>query len=752
MVDERFDELLHTLCADYRVHNNLNLEARTNSNIKRGLRNDDGTGVMVGCTAVGNVLGYTIEDGERVPMPGRLIYRGYDLSDLVDGYIREQRFGFPEVAYLLLFGHLPDQEQYDMFKRLLHDFTDLPQNFTEDMILKNPSHNVMNKLGRSVLALYSCDPDPDSLSVENMMRQSIELIARFPVIAAYAYVVKRHYFDNDSLYLHRPEPELSTAENFLRMIRPDKHFTQEEARLLDLCLVCHAEHGGGNNSTFTCRSVSSTGTDTYSAIAAAVGSLKGPKHGGANRQVLAQFSLIKQTVRDWKDDDAVADCVGRILRRELGDGSGLIYGMGHAVYTLSDPRTVILRKSARTLAAQRGMLDELELMEAVERVTPRVFAEVTGHEKVMCANVDMYSGLVYTMLDIPEDVFTPLFASARIAGWCANRMEEVITMLGTGAGIVAQLGVFLFGAYLAVTKQGVTPGVVIVFLPLMSFVVDPIGSVPPILANRRAAVALIDKLADAVGKNVRESGEQMDPVLRDGITIDHLTYGYHESAPVLNDVSVRFEAGKSYAIVGTSGSGKSTLVNLLMGSSNDYQGSIRFDQRELRSIATESLYGLVSVVQQNVFIFDDTIRNNITMFRHFDEKLVQQATEKAGLTPLLAERGEDYICGEGGSGLSGGERQRISIARCLLRQTPVLLIDEATAALDAATAYSVSAAILAIEGLTRIVVTHRLEEPLLRKYDEILVLKNGEICERGSFDALMARREQFYSLFNVANG
>lgn len=234
-----------------------------------------------------------------------------------------------------------------------------------------------------------------------------------------------------------------------------------------------------------------------------------------------------------------------------------------------------------------------------------------------------------------------------------RRMEEVITMLGTGAGIVAQLGVFLFGAYLAVTKQGVTPGVVIVFLPLMSFVVDPIGSVPPILANRRAAVALIDKLADAVGKNVRESGEQMDPVLRDGITIDHLTYGYHESAPVLNDVSVRFEAGKSYAIVGTSGSGKSTLVNLLMGSSNDYQGSIRFDQRELRSIATESLYGLVSVVQQNVFIFDDTIRNNITMFRHFDEKLVQQATEKAGLTPLLAERGEDYICGENGSGLSG---------------------------------------------------------------------------------------------------
>ena len=428
MVDERFDELLHTLCADYRVHNNLNLEARTNSNIKRGLRNDDGTGVMVGCTAVGNVLGYTIEDGERVPMPGRLIYRGYDLSDLVDGYIREQRFGFPEVAYLLLFGHLPDQEQYDMFKRLLHDFTDLPQNFTEDMILKNPSHNVMNKLGRSVLALYSCDPDPDSLSVENMMRQSIELIARFPVIASYAYVVKRHYFDNDSLYLHRPEPELSTAENFLRMIRPDKHFTQEEARLLDLCLVCHAEHGGGNNSTFTCRSVSSTGTDTYSAIAAAVGSLKGPKHGGANRQVLAQFSLIKQTVRDWKDDDAVADCVGRILRRELGDGSGLIYGMGHAVYSLSDPRANLLHSFVEKLSREKGRTEEYELYSLVERLGPEIIAGERKMYKGVSANVDFYSGFVYHMLDLPLELYTPLFAMARVAGWSAHRIEELINM------------------------------------------------------------------------------------------------------------------------------------------------------------------------------------------------------------------------------------------------------------------------------------------------------------------------------------
>ena len=420
-------DFLHTLCADYKIHNSLKEEARTNSLIKRGLRNDDGTGVMVGCTKVGNVMGYRVVDGEREPMEGRLIYRGYDLSDLVDAYVREGRFGFTEIAYLLLFGHLPDTERYMKFAALLNECTALPENFVEDMILKHPSNDVMNKLGRSVLTLYSSDPNPDELSVENMMRQCIELVARFPSIVAYAYVVKRHYYDNDSLYLHRPDPSLSAAENFLRMIRPDKSYTQEEARLLDLCLVCHAEHGGGNNSTFSCRSVASTGTDTYSAIAAAVGSLKGPKHGGANAQVLRQFEEIKKNVRDWTDDDQVAAFVARILRKEVSDRSGLVYGMGHAVYTLSDPRAVILKREARKLAKQRGMLDELELMEAVERVTPRVFAEVTGNEKVMCANVDMYSGLIYQMLDIPADLFTPLFAVARITGWCAHRMEEVLT-------------------------------------------------------------------------------------------------------------------------------------------------------------------------------------------------------------------------------------------------------------------------------------------------------------------------------------
>lgn len=422
-----FSDYLHNLCNNYHIHNSLTVEAKNNSNIHRGLRNDDGTGVVVGCTKVGNVLGYHIIDGEREPMEGRLSYRGYDLYDLVNAIVAEKRFGFTEVAYLLLLGHLPNHEQYEMFCSLLDDCTPLPDNFAEDMILKNPSHDIMNKLGRSVLALYSTDPNPDDLSVENMMRQSIELIARFPIIAAYAHVVRRHYFENDSLYLHRPEPTLSAAENFLRMIRPDKRYTEEEARVLDLCLVCHAEHGGGNNSTFTCRSVSSTGTDTYSAIAAAVGSLKGPKHGGANQQVMRQFEEIKRNVHDWQDDEEVSAYIKRILRGEVGDGTGLVYGMGHAVYTLSDPRAIILKHSARRLAEQKDMLPELELMEAIERVTPLAFASVTGNEKVMCANVDMYSGLVYRMLNIPQELYTPLFAVARIVGWCAHRMEEVLT-------------------------------------------------------------------------------------------------------------------------------------------------------------------------------------------------------------------------------------------------------------------------------------------------------------------------------------
>ena len=421
-----FDELLHSLCADYQIHYSLTQEAKTNSNIKRGLRNDDGTGVMIGCTKVGNVLGYRMVDGEREPMEGRLIYRGYDLSELVDAYIREERFGFSETAHLLLFGNLPTREQLSAFESLLHSCTALPENFTEDMILKNPSHDIMNKLGRSVLALYSNDPSPDDLSVENMMRQSIELVARFPVIVAYAYVVKRHYFENDSLYLHRPEPELSIAENFLRMIRPDKHFTHEEARLLDLCLVCHAEHGGGNNSTFVCRAISSSMTDTYSAIAGAVGSLKGPLHGGANAKVMEMLHYVRENT-DPADDGSVTDYLNRLLDREAGDHSGKLYGLGHAVYTMSDPRAVMLKKYARSMAEKKGFTADFELLEKIETLGIRLLQERRRSDTPMCANVDLYSGLVYTMLGIPEELFTPLFASARISGWCANRIEEILT-------------------------------------------------------------------------------------------------------------------------------------------------------------------------------------------------------------------------------------------------------------------------------------------------------------------------------------
>lgn len=420
-------DFIREICRDYDADARVKHMSRNCSAIKRGLRNDDGTGVMIGYTGIGSVFGYSISDGERIPEEGRLIYRGYDLTDLIAGFARDGRFGFCETAYLLLFGDLPNREQYQKFCNLLDEYRRLPENFTEDLILKHPCRDIMNKLGRSVLALYSFDDNPDDLSLENLLRQSIELVARMPMIVAYAYAARRHYFDNDSLYLHRPDPNLSTAENFLRAIRPDTAFTAEEATLLDLCLVCHAEHGGGNNSTFTCRSVTSTGTDTYSAIAAAIGSLKGPKHGGANSQVMKQFAQVKENVKDWKDEDEVANFVRRILNKEVCDHTGLVYGMGHAVYTLSDPRAVILKKSARVLAAQKGMLAELELLETVERVTPRMFAQVTGHDKVMCANVDMYSGLIYQMLNIPVELYTPLFAMARITGWCAHRIEEVLT-------------------------------------------------------------------------------------------------------------------------------------------------------------------------------------------------------------------------------------------------------------------------------------------------------------------------------------
>lgn len=395
--------------------------------IKRGLRNADGTGVMAGVTRIGNVRGYYIQDGEKVPMPGQLIYRGIDVAELVNGFIKEGRFGFEETAYLLIFGKLPNKSSLDSFNSILEEYRILPERFFEDMILSAPSQDIMNKLARSTLALYSYDPDPETNSndIRKELDQALHLIARFPVIVANAFAVKKHYYDKESLFLHRPKNGLSTAENFLHSVRHDNTFTRDEAQLLDLCLVLHAEHGGGNNSAFACRVLSSSGTDIYSSVAAAVGSLKGPKHGGANMKVMEMFGFIKKNVRDWKDDGEVLDYLRRVLRKEASGGDGLIYGMGHAIYTMSDPRAVLLKAMARELAEKKGMLDEFELLESVERLAPSAFELERNERKVMCANVDMYSGLVYQMLGIPRELYTPLFAIARVVGWCAHRIEEV---------------------------------------------------------------------------------------------------------------------------------------------------------------------------------------------------------------------------------------------------------------------------------------------------------------------------------------
>ena len=418
---------LEELCREYRANNQISPENFDLYNVKRGLRNPDGTGVMAGLTLICNVHGYLIADGERIPDEGKLTYRGIDINDIVSGCVRENRFGFEEVAWLLLFGKLPTDTQLQHFTQVLSDCRELPEYFAEDMIIKAPSKNVMNKLARSVLALYSYDSNPDDSSLENNMRQSIQLIARLPSIMTYAYQVKRRHYDKKSMYFHPIDPTQSTAESILNAIRPDRVFTDEEAKLLDICMMIHAEHGGGNNSTFATRALSSTGTDIYSAISAGIGSLKGPRHGGANHRVMMMMTELMEQVKDWEDEDEVAAYLEKVLRGEASDHSGLIYGIGHAVYTLSDPRAVLLRAHARKLAAEKGMLKKFELFERVEKLAPKVFAAVTGKTKVMCANVDFYSGLVYEMLGIPSDIFTPLFAVSRIPGWCAHRMEEMET-------------------------------------------------------------------------------------------------------------------------------------------------------------------------------------------------------------------------------------------------------------------------------------------------------------------------------------
>ncbi len=420
-------KLMEDLSLLMEQNNQIDPELYTRYNVKRGLRNADGTGVLVGMTEVGDVHSYIIDEGEKIPVEGRLKYRGIDIYELVRGFEEDKRFGFEECCYLLLFGELPDRSRLEEFSRLLSDYRQLPDNFTEDMILKAPSANIMNKLARAVLASYSYDSNPDDTSIKNVLRQCIELIARFPTMAAYGYQAKIHYHDKRSLYIHSPKYGLSTAENILHMIRAASDYTQTEAETLDLALVLHAEHGGGNNSTFATRVVSSTGTDTYSAIAAAIGSLKGPLHGGANAKVLEMMEDIKSHVRNWEDEAEVGRYVEKILRKEAFDNSGLIYGMGHAVYTVSDPRAILLKQKAVQLAKEKGMEREFNLYALIERIAPDIFYRVKKSDKVICANVDFYSGFVYNMLNIPEELHTPIFAIARIAGWCAHRVEELIS-------------------------------------------------------------------------------------------------------------------------------------------------------------------------------------------------------------------------------------------------------------------------------------------------------------------------------------
>jgi citrate synthase len=396
-------------------------------NVKRGLRNADGTGVLVGLTRIGDVHGYIIDEGEKVGIDGKLYYRGIDVEDIVKTAAGEGRFGFEETVYLLMFGSLPAKEQLEQFCLLMGENRALPPNFAEDSIMKAPSRDIMNKLGRSVLTLYSYDEDPENNSPENVLRQCIELIARFPTIVAYSYMAKKHYYDHESLIIHLPASSCQSAETILSLIRPDQKFTRLEAEILDLALVLHAEHGGGNNSTFSVHLVSSADTDTYAALTTGINSLKGFKHGGANIKVMGMMDDIKRNVKRWDNDGEVADYLEKILRGETYDKSGLIYGQGHAVYTKSDPRAVLIRDKAAILAAEKNRTDEFNLYLLIEKLTPVLFKKLKGPGKDICSNIDFYSGFVYSMLGIPHELFTPIFAVSRVAGWCAHRLEEIVS-------------------------------------------------------------------------------------------------------------------------------------------------------------------------------------------------------------------------------------------------------------------------------------------------------------------------------------
>ena len=398
----------------------------TKYDVKRGLRDVNGNGVLTGLTGISEIRSSKVVDGKSVPAEGQLFYRGYNIEDLVRSMPADHSFGFEMTAYLLLFGELPTKEQLKLFIDQLSFYRTLPTGFVRDIIMKAPSNDMMNTLARSVLTMYSYDETPDDVSIPNVLRQCIQLIAIFPLLSVYGYQAYRHYNDGRSLYIHQPKPELTTAENILRILRSDKKFTPLEAKVLDIALMLHAEHGGGNNSTFTTHVVTSSGTDTYSAIAAALGSLKGPKHGGANIKVVRMFEDMKQVVKDWADEDEIRDYLTRLLDKEAFDKAGLIYGMGHAVYSISDPRAKIMESFAAGLSSEKGREDEYGLYMRVARLAPEVIGEKRRIYKGVSANVDFYSGFIYSMLDLPIELYTPIFACARIAGWSAHRIEELI--------------------------------------------------------------------------------------------------------------------------------------------------------------------------------------------------------------------------------------------------------------------------------------------------------------------------------------
>jgi len=420
------NELLKKLTALCEKNDAIDTELYKKYDVKRGLRDINGKGVLAGLTDISEVRSSKVVDGETIQIDGELYYRGYNVEDIVNNCVNDKRYGFEEVTYLLLFGELPNKTELDEFSKLLASYRSLPPSFVRDVIMKAPSTDMMNTLSRSVLTLYSYDENADNVAHENVLRQSLQLIAQFPLLSVYGYQVYRHYHCNDNLYIGASDPSLSTAENILHILRPNGNYTELESRVLDIALILHAEHGGGNNSTFTTHVVTSSGTDTYSTIAAALGSLKGPKHGGANIKVVQMFDEMKEAVSDWNDDNQVEKYLTALLDREAFDKSGLIYGMGHAVYSLSDPRATIIRGYVENLSEEKGLEKEFKLYSKVEQLAAKVIAEKKKIYKGVSANVDFYSGFVYQMLGLPTELYTPIFALSRISGWGAHRIEELI--------------------------------------------------------------------------------------------------------------------------------------------------------------------------------------------------------------------------------------------------------------------------------------------------------------------------------------